>query len=182
MTCNLDAINWTWERIANGGLAMFDITTFTGFHTWLSLIALASGLLLIFDLLTSRLAPRLTALFFVTAVGTNVTGFLFPFNGFLPSHGVGILSSVALALALTARYGFALTRAWRWIYAVNLVIGVYFLGFVAIAQIFQKVPALAAAGSMPFVLCELALLIAAIVLIVMAVKRFHPPVTAPSAV
>ncbi len=157
---------------------MFDVTTFTGFHTWLSLIALATGLLLVFDLLTSRLASRLTALFFVTAIGTNVTGFLFPFQGFLPSHGVGILSSVVLALALTARYGFALAGAWRWIYAVNLVIGVYFLVFVALAQLFQKVPSLAAAGSTPFALAELAALIVTIVLAVMAARRFHPPMTA----
>lgn len=160
---------------------MFDVTTFTGFHTWLSLVALATGLLLIFDLLTSRLASRLTALFFVTAVGTNVTGFLFPFQGFLPSHGVGILSSIVLALALMARYGFALSGKWRSIYAVNLVIGVYFLVFVALAQLFQKAPPLAAAGSVPFALAELAALIAAIVLAVMAARRFHPPVTAPTA-
>jgi len=153
---------------------MFDILTFTGFHTWLSLIALASGLLLIFDLLASRPAARLTILFFVTAVATNVTGFLFPFTGFLPSHGVGIVSSLVLLLALLARYAFRLAGAWRPIYAVCFVLGVYFLAFVAIAQIFQKLPALVARGQLPFAIAETALLIIAVLLAVKAAKRFHP--------
>lgn len=153
---------------------MFNILTFTGFHTWLSLVALAAGVLLIFDLLTSRAAARLTLLFFVTAVATNVTGFLFPFAGFLPSHGVGILSSLTLILALLARYGFHLAGAWRGIYAVSMVLSVYFLAFVAIAQIFQKVPALAALGPLPFAVAETLLLIVAIVLAVKAARTFRP--------
>jgi len=157
---------------------MFNILTFTGFHTWLSLIALASGVLLIFDLLTSRLAGRLTILFFVTAVATNVTGFLFPFTGFLPSHGVGIFSSLVLLLALVARYAFRLAGAWRAVYAVSLVLGVYFLAFVAIAQIFQKVPALVALGQLPFAIAETLLLVIAVPLAVKATKSFHPAAAA----
>jgi hypothetical protein len=160
---------------------MFNILTFTGFHTWLSLIALASGLLLIVDLLTSRLASRLTILFFVTAIATNVTGFMFPFSVLLPSHIVGIISSVVLLLALLARYGFHLAGAWRWIYAVSLTVGVYFLAFVAIAQIFQKVPALAAKGQMPFAIAELVLLIITIVLAIKAAKAYRPAVMATPA-
>lgn len=153
---------------------MFNILTFTGFHTWLSLVALVSGALLIFDLLTSRRAARLTILFFVTAVATNVTGFLFPFTGFLPSHGVGIISSLVLLIAFLARYGFHLAGIWRGVYAVALTLGVYFLAFVAIAQIFQKVPSLAAKGQMPFAIAEAILLIVAIVLAVKAAKSFRP--------
>ena len=153
---------------------MFNILTFTGFHTWLSLVALAAGALLVFDLLTSRRAARLTLLFFVTAVATNVTGFLFPFTGFLPSHGVGILSSLVLALAILARYGLHLAGVWRGVYAVSLVLGVYFLAFVAIAQIFQKLPALVAMGTLPFAIAETVLLIVAIVLAVKAAKSFRP--------
>ncbi|MDB5532283.1 MAG: hypothetical protein JWO28_598 [Hyphomicrobiales bacterium] len=160
---------------------MFNILTFTGFHTWLSLIALASGALLIVDLLTSRLASRLTILFFVTAVAANVTGFLLPFTGFLPSHGVGIISSLTLLLALLARYGFHLAGAWRWLYAVCFVVGVYFLAFVAIAQIFQKVPALAAMGQTPFAIAETALLIIAIVLAIKAAKAYRPTMMAAAA-
>ena len=153
---------------------MFNILTFTGFHTWLSLVALAAGILLIFDLLTSRAAARLTLLFFVTAIATNVTGFLFPFAGFLPSHGVGILSSLVLLLALLARYGFRLAGPWRAVYAASMVLAVYFLAFVAIAQIFQKVAPLAALGPLPFAIAEALLLIVAIVLSVKAARAFRP--------
>jgi hypothetical protein len=77
-------------------------------------------------------------------VATSLTGFLFPFHKLLPSHVVGIVSLVVLGIAILARYARHLTGAWRWIYAVNVVIGLYLNVFVLVAQVFQKVPALKA--------------------------------------
>jgi hypothetical protein len=100
---------------------MFDPTTLVGFHTWLSLIALASGFVVLAGLIHGQELPLWTTTFLATAVGTSVTGFLFPFNGFLPSHGVGVIALVVLLVALLARYAFRLAAAWRWIYAATIV-------------------------------------------------------------
>ena len=43
--------------------------------------------------------PGLTALFLLYTILTSATGFLFPFEKLLPSHMVGILSLVLLAIA-----------------------------------------------------------------------------------
>ena len=71
-----------------------------------------------------RLGPTgmLAVVFLVTAIATSVTGFLFPYTGFLPSHGVGVLSLIALAAAVAALYAFGLTGAWRRIYVVGIVV------------------------------------------------------------
>lgn len=158
---------------------MFDPTTFTGLHTWLSLIALAAGLVVLYGLIKGRDLPRWTALFLGTAVATSVTGFGFPFTGFLPSHGVGVVALVALAAAILARYGFRLRGLWRGIYVVTASLNAYLLVFVAISQAFLKVPALQAAAptlsEAPFAVAQLAALLIFVGLGVAAVRMFRPP-------
>lgn len=92
---------------------MFDPTSFVGFHTWLSIIAIVAGAMVIGDLLAGRTRGGLIALYLATAVATSVTGFGFPFTRFLPSHAVGAISLVALADVLLARYVFKLEGVWR---------------------------------------------------------------------
>lgn len=120
------------------------MTTFTFVHVVLSLIGIFSGFVVVFGLLAGKWLDGWTALFLVSTVATSVTGFLFPFHRFLPSHGVGILSLLVLAIAILARYPFHLAGAWRRIYGVTAVISLYLNVFVLIAQAFQKVPGLKA--------------------------------------
>jgi hypothetical protein len=44
----------------------------------------------------------------LTTVLTSVTGFFFPFDHLLPSHKVGIISLLVLAVAIMGRYAFHL--------------------------------------------------------------------------
>ncbi|BBK32416.1 hypothetical protein EDC65_1214 [Stella humosa] len=121
-----------------------DLSTLTTIHTGLSLIALAAGVPVIASLLHGRIATAWTGVFLWTAVATSVTGFIFPFNGFLPSHGVGVIALAVLVPTLAGLYLFGLRDNWRRIYAAGAVASEYFLVFVAVAQAFQKVPALRA--------------------------------------
>ena len=122
------------------------LTALTWVHTILSLVALAAGFVVLRDLLQSRPPDRWTKVFLMTAIATSVTGFLFPFTSFGPSHWVGVLSLIVLALALLAAYVYGFAGPWRRVYAASLVLTQYFLVFVAIAQAFMKVPALHAAA------------------------------------
>jgi len=134
------------------------MTTFTFVHVVLSLIGIFSGFVVVLALLVGKRLDRWTALFLVSTVATSVTGFLFPFHRFLPSHGVGILSLLMLAIAILARYALQLAGAWRRIYAVTAVISLYLNVFVLIAQAFQKVPGLKAVAPTqsepPFVITQ----------------------------
>jgi hypothetical protein len=156
-----------------------NLSTFTAIHTVLSLAALASGIVVVIGLLAGRMHGVWTTVYLVTAVAASVTGFGFPFTQFMASHWVGVISLVVLAAALLARYGFHLAGAWRWVYAVGIVISVYFLVFVTIAQAFQKVTALKALAptmsEAPFAVAQLVVLAIFVWLAIAAARKFRPP-------
>ena len=58
-------------------------------------------------------------------MATSVTGFGFPINAILPSHIVGIISLVLLAVAIIARYAFHLSGFWRSVYVITAGIALY---------------------------------------------------------
>ena len=117
---------------------------FTFVHVAISLVAILSGLVVLFGLLNTRRLEGWTALFLVTTVATSVTGFGFPIDIILPSHIVGAISLVLLAAAIIARYAFRLAGPWRYVYVIGAGIALYLNVFVLIVQLFQKVPALKA--------------------------------------
>jgi len=151
---------------------------FTLLHVYVSLVAIAAGLFLVFGLLTARRLRILTALFFVTTVLTSITGFLFPFNGVTPGIVVGVLSLIALTLAIVALYVQKLAGSWRGVYVISAMVAFYFNFFVLVAQSFDKIHALHAVAptqsSPGFGVTQLAVLLVFILLTVRANKRYHP--------
>src|SRR3981189_13548 len=126
------------------------LATFTLVHVIISLIGIVAGLVVMFGMLGSDRKPGLTAIFLLFTILTSATGSLFPFTQLLPSHMIGILSLVLLAIACIALYVMKLSGPWRWIYAVTAMISLYLNIFVLIIQAFLKVPALTAvAPSVP---------------------------------
>jgi hypothetical protein len=117
----------------------FDLLTI---HTALSLIAIAAGVVVVFDLMRAGPTPFWTVLFLATAILTSATGYLFPFSGVLPSHIVGGVALLVLAVVLAARYAFGLRGSWRKVDAIGMVASLYFLIFVLVAQGFAKIPSL----------------------------------------
>jgi hypothetical protein len=156
------------------------LSTFTTLHVIISLIAIVSGITVMFGMLGSNKLPGLTAIFLLFTILTSATGFLFPFEKLLPSHMIGILSLVLLAIACIALYGMMLSGAWRWIYAVTALLSLYFNVFVLVIQSFLKVPALAAVapGNPPsgpvFGVVQGIVLVFFILMIIGAIRRFKP--------
>src|SRR6202022_5139695 len=114
------------------------LSAFTTVHVIISLIAIVSGIIVMFGLLGSTRMPGLTAIFLLFTILTSATGFLFPFEKLLPSHMIGILSLVLLVMACFALYGMKLSGAWRGVYVVTAMISLYLNVFVLIIQVFLK--------------------------------------------
>jgi len=151
---------------------------YTIIHTLISLVAIFTGIVVLFGMLAGNRLDCWTKWFLITAVLTTVTGFFFPFHGFTPAIGLGIISLPFLAVTIFARYSKHLAGAWRWIYVIGAVICLYFNLFVLVVQLFEKVPALYAIApsqtESPFKLTQLAVLVLSALLAIVAVIRFRP--------
>jgi hypothetical protein len=156
---------------------IFNLTTYTILHVVLSLVGIGSGFVVMYGLFTKRRLDGWTGVFLASTVATSVTGFGFPFDHFLPSHGVGVISLLVLMVAILARYTFHLAGAWRRIYVIGAMVALYLNVFVGIVQAFQKVPALKAIAPTqsepPFLLTQLVVITLFVVLAIVAAIRFR---------
>ena len=152
-------------------------STFTLVHVVLSLVGIFAGLVVVFGMLGSKRLDGWTALFLATTVLTSVTGFFFPFDKILPSHIVGIISLVVLAVAILALYGHWLAGSWRWVYVASAGVALYLNVFVGVVQAFQKLPFLKplapTQSEPPFLITQLVVLALFVGLTIVAVIRFH---------
>jgi hypothetical protein len=108
------------------------------FHVAVCLVGIFAGFVFLLGLLRGNLDAGWTALFLVTSILTNATGFPLPPFGFDPPRAVGVLSLVLLALAVIALYGFRLAGPWRLVFVVSAVAALYLNVFVGVTQAFQK--------------------------------------------
>ena len=152
------------------------LRTFTLIHVLISLVAIASGIVVVYGLLTNHRFERLTAVFLVMTGLTSLTGFLFPFTSATPAIKLGIISLGVLAIAVVTRYLLHLT--WRKTFVIATCMALYFNVFVFVVQSFEKVPSLRAIAPTqkepPFAVAQGFVLLLFMVLTTFAVKRFRP--------
>ena len=153
------------------------MSTLTLIHVLISLVGIVSGFVVAFGLLAGKRLDGWTALFLITTVLTSVTGFLLPAHKLMPSHIVGAISLMVLAIALFARYVRHLASGWRSTYVVSSILALYFNVFVLVVQSFMKVPALKALAPTqsepPFAIAQGLVLLLFIALGIAAVKKFR---------
>jgi hypothetical protein len=160
-------------------LGLFSLSAYTIMHVIISLVAIATGLVVLVGVLGGKRLDGWTFWFLLTTVLTSVTGFGFPFDHLLPSHIVGIISLAALLLAIVARYAFDLAGPWRGLYVFAAMLALWFNVFVLVAQAFQKVSALKALAPTqadpPFLIAQTVVMVLFIIMGIAALRKFHPP-------
>jgi hypothetical protein len=154
------------------------LEAYTQSHVIISILGIVSGLIVLAALLTGRLLTLVNGLFLLTTVLTSAGGYLFPFTHVLPSHIIGAISLLLLAVAIYALYGAHLAGGWRKTYVITAMTALYLNVFVLVFQLFLKVPAIHALAPTqsepPFAIAQITVMIIFIVLIVFAVKKFRP--------
>jgi hypothetical protein len=157
--------------------------TFILVHVIISLIAIVAGIIVMFGMLGSKRQGGLTAIFLLFTILTSATGFVIPpllSEKLLPSHMIGLLSLVLLAVACVALYVMKLAGPWRWIYVVTALVSLYLNVFVLVIQSFLKVPVLhALAPSVPpaeppFAVVQGIVLLFFVIMIIGVWRRFRP--------
>jgi hypothetical protein len=154
------------------------MSTFVLFHVVISLIAIAAGFVVLGGLLRGQRLDAWTAIFLVTTIATSVTGYGIPADRLLPSHVVGAISLVVLAIAVFARYLRHLQGGWRRAYVVTAMTALYLNVFVLVVQLFIRVPFLQplapTQSEPPFQLAQAVVLVAFLGLGRASVRRFEP--------
>jgi len=130
-------------------------------HVLISFIALGAGFVVLAGMMRGLRQDNWHDAFLATTIATSVSGFLIPAQKLLPSHVIGIISLVALAVY--ARYQRHLAGGWRRVYANSALTALYFNVFVLVAQAFKQVPALhvlaPTQAEPPFAVAQLATLL-----------------------
>jgi hypothetical protein len=152
---------------------------YTVVHVVISLVGIATGLVVMLGMLKSKRMDALTAIFLAFTVATSVTGFGFvPLPPGSPAVKVGAISLVVLAIALVARYAMRMAGKWRATYVVTAALALYLNCFVLVVKLFMKIPALHAlapkGNEPPFAVAQGVVLVGFVALTVLAVKRFRP--------
>jgi hypothetical protein len=159
------------------------LSTFVLVHVIITLVGIGTGFVVMFGMLGSNRMPGWTAMFLLFTILTSATGFLIPplvSEKLLPSHIIGALSLLLLAIACLALYGQKLSGSWRWIYVLTALLAQYFNVFVLVIQSFLKVgPLHALAPSVPpseppFAVAQGVVLVFFVIFIIGAIRRFHP--------
>jgi hypothetical protein len=113
------------------------MSTFTLIHVAISLIGIATGLVVVYGFVAGKKLPAWNAVFLLMTILTSVTGFFFPFHGITPGIVVGVISLVVLAVAVLAW-----NKKWTKTYIVTATIAEFFNVLVLIVQSFMKIAAL----------------------------------------
>ena len=152
------------------------MSVLTTIHVALSLIGIATGFLVIFQMIGGKKLGGLNAIFLLTTILTSVTGFFFPIAKLTPGLILGTISLPVLAIAVYALYAKKLAGAWRTTYVVTAVLAQFFDVLVLVAQSFQKIPALHAHAPTDDAaivkICQLGALVLCILLGIFAAKNF----------
>ncbi len=152
-------------------------------HVAITLIAILSGLYVLWSLLMGRLPAHSNQVFLLFTFLTSATGFLIAPTVPAPSPAqiTGVVALIALAVALYAFYGRHMAGGWRAAFVGTAVLGLYLNVFVLVTQAFTKVaalcalmPACPAPGGPVFGAAQGAVLLLFLAAGWLAVKRFHP--------
>jgi hypothetical protein len=159
-------------------LGFVSLSLYTTIHVVISLIAIVTGFIAVFEMIGNKRLGVWNAIFIWTTVATSVTGFGFPITGVTPGIIVGIISLVLLAVALAALYGQHFAGPWRWIYVFTAIAALWFNVFVGIVQSFQKIASLKALAPTqsepPFQIAQGVALVLVVILAILALRKFRP--------
>jgi len=147
-------------------------------HTLISLVGIVLGFIVMKGNFANDRMDRMTGWFLAMTILTSATGFILPATKIMPSHVVGVISLVILAVACYARYSKRMGGGWRVTWLTTAIMAQWFNCFVLVAQLFLKVPALhelAPEGKEPpFAIAQGVVLLAFIAAGVVSLKKFRP--------
>jgi hypothetical protein len=153
------------------------LSILTFLHVVSALVAIGFGAIVLVGILTRELLNKWPVLFLKCSLVTSVTGLMFPFHQFLPTHWAYMLSVYLSGAAVLAWRKFHFARVWGSIFAMSIPIVLYLDVLAVIVQIFKHTPSLMALAptlsESPFLVTEFVVLMPFAMYGIVAARRFH---------
>src|ERR1700677_1034629 len=158
---------------------ILNILTFL--HVVSALVAIGFGAIVLVGILTRELLNKWPVRFSECRLVGNLTGMLFPFHQFLPTHWAYMLSVYLSGAAVLAWRKFHFAGIWSSIFAMSIPIVLYLDVLAVIVQVFKHIPSLMALAptlsESPFLITEFVVVMPFVMYGIVAATRFHhePP-------
>lgn len=108
-------------------------------HSVAGSVAIGVGIWVLLSLLAGKLLKRGTVVFLRCALIASVTGLLFPFHNFLPTHRMAMAAVYFSGLAVLAWRRYHLSGVWALLFALSTILVLCLDILVVIAHVFAMV-------------------------------------------
>ena len=153
------------------------LSILTFLHVVSALLAIGFGAIVLVGILTRELLNKWAVRFLRCSLITSLTGLLFPFHPFIPTHWAYMLSVYLSGAAFLAWRKFHFAGVWSSIFAISIPIVLYLDVLAVIVQIFKHIPSLMALAptlsESPFLVTEFVVLMPFAMYGIVAARRFH---------
>ena len=150
------------------------LSILTFLHVVSALVAIGFGAIVSVGILRRELLNKWPVRFIECSLVTSVTGMLFPFHQFLPTHWSYMLSVYLSGAAVLAWRKFHFAGVWSSIFAMSIPIVLYLDVLAVIVQVFRRIPSLMALAptlsESPFLVTEFVALMPFAIYSIVAVK------------
>lgn len=144
-------------------------------HVVLCTLAILSGAIVLWDLLSNRMLEQGTIFFLRCSLGSSITALFFQLNHLSPSQKVAMVSVYGAGLAILAWRKFHLRGAWRGAFAFTIALVLY-LNILAISiQVFNYPETMNGLAPGIFRMSQFSLLAIFVFLGAVAATRFLDP-------
>jgi hypothetical protein len=105
-------------------------------HVAFGAVGIGTGAWVVFGILKGKLFKKWTVVFLDCALVVSVTGLLFPFNHFFPTHWVAMSAVYVSGVAVLAMRKYHLADIWALIFALSIMLVLCLDILVVIAHVF----------------------------------------------
>jgi hypothetical protein len=163
--------------LGNQGEKTMMLSILTFYHVVFALIAIVSGVVVLFGLLTQELLQEWAVHFLRSSLAASITGLLFPFHQLPPTHWNSMLSVYLSGAAILAWRKFQLAGVWSSVFAMSTSIVLYLNVLAVMIQVFKHMPSLIVLAptlsESRFLVMELVVMIPFAMYGIVAAKRFR---------
>lgn len=147
-------------------------------HVVFGAVAIGAGARAVFGILKGKLFKKWTVVFLKCALVASVTGLLFPFHHFLPTHWAAMSAVYVSGVVVLAWRRYHLADIWALIFALSIMLVLCLDILVVIAHVFEML--IPPQHKLSFLITESMVMLLFVGLGIFAVRKYRASQTGPT--